>query len=158
VNVHFVDNDNLTVSTSDLPDIILDLFDDLNVTRCSEAYRRADSFHEDDKAQYAKIFTASGTNRLPPESIYNTVLHEFGHTLGLGHAHIPGEDLMCSVDEEEEMTCPTLPSDDLRPSVLNVKALLFIYGTDGFGGFNRALINKPYYILSNDSKGSSFGQ
>jgi hypothetical protein len=145
ISTHYISNDNLTIDPRDPPDIILDLFDEQNVTACSDTYGEADAFHEDNNAQYAKIYTACGSKHLSSESLYTTVLHEFAHLLGLGHARVQNVDLMCGTDMHRKMTCHILPADGAVPSDLDVEALLFIYGNDGFGGYNRVLINRPVY-------------
>jgi hypothetical protein len=50
---------------------------------------------------------------------YTTILHEFGHTLALGHAHTADGDLMCGI-ENGHKTCLSLPTYGTTPSVLDV--------------------------------------
>jgi len=58
---------------------------------------------------------------------YTTILHEFGHTHGLGDAHTAARrctrcsDLICGV-EIGHKTCLSLPTDDTTPSVLDVNS------------------------------------
>jgi hypothetical protein len=154
INVHNISDDNLIVYRTHPPDIMISLFDDLDSERCSDYFGEAEQFRDDNFPQYAEIFTACGDEYLPAESVYNSVLHEFAHLLGLGHAHTKDIDLLCSVDKYRKKTCPTLPPDTTRPSLLNIKALISIYGEDGFGGHNRVLINKPYYVLPSNQSGN----
>jgi hypothetical protein len=142
VNTRYISNDNLTIDPRNRPDVILDLFEERNATACSGIYGEADAFHEDYRPQYARIYTSS-------LGIYTTVLHEFAHLLGLGHAHVQNVDLMCGTDQHRKMTCNLLPADGAKPSGLDARALLFIYGSDGFGGYNRVLVNRPVYAANN---------
>ena len=147
VDIRYVDVGYLTVDPDHQPDIILLLDDDPARIQCSKYYGKASRAHEDYYPQYAKIFTMCGNEHLTSASLYKTILHEFAHTLGLGHAHTKGNDLLCGLDNYS-ITCPSLPSDDSRPSKLDVNALLSIYGNDGFGGYNRVSVNKSYYICT----------
>jgi predicted Zn-dependent protease len=80
------------------------------------------------------------------EEIYSTVLHEFGHALGLGHAHNQDGDLMCSTEVTNQMnstnmTCKPYSVQGAKPSELDIAALFYIYGTDGFNDPNNMLID-----------------
>ncbi len=56
----------------------------------------------------------------------NVVRHEIGHALGLVHADDP-TDLMYPTYDASAI------SSDKYPSALDINALLYIYGNDGFG-------------------------
>ncbi|MEM4312133.1 MAG: matrixin family metalloprotease [Nitrososphaerales archaeon] len=67
--------------------------------------------------------------------------HEIGHGLGLGHSNDDGK-------EPLDLMAPTYDfvgvNKDIYPSDLNLNALIFIYGTDGFGGINLSQIPSKY--------------
>ena len=70
--------------------------------------------HANDQNAYLDIPTSCLVDGKEQEAshqeIYSTVLHEFGHALGLGHAHNQDGDLMCSTELPNQtgvtyMTC-----------------------------------------------------
>ena len=76
--------------------------------------------------------------------VYSTVSHEFGHILGLGHAHNIDRDLMCSIEEDEENgnsfeSCYKDRSKRIEPSESDIKALIYKYKENGFKTPNREL-------------------
>ena len=74
--------------------------------------------------------------------IGSTAAHEFVHAIGVGHTfNIPG-DMMCSVEDDYGETCPGVYNKSTIPSVLNLAALVAIYGTDGFQNPNNDIIYK----------------
>jgi hypothetical protein len=77
------------------------------------------------------------------QEIYSTVLHEFGHALGLGHAHNLNGDLMCSTEltNQPSVTCEPYSVLNVKPSKFDINALLYIYGTDGFKEPNNRLFD-----------------
>jgi hypothetical protein len=103
------------------------------IQECSKYYGRDEEFHEDNHPQYAKILTSCGNAHLSELKLYNIVLHEFAHTMGLGHAYNIDGDLMCG-GAVGNRTCYVSPSDDIKISDLDTNALLWIYGTDGSVG------------------------
>ncbi len=44
-----------------------------------------------------------------------------------------------------------MANDSAEPSMLDIDALLYSYGTDGFGGMNRELSSKSYYLPSENT-------
>lgn len=71
-----------------------------------------------------------------PEAFRGVVKHEFGHTLGLGHAldrYSEGDDIAIL-----DLMHPGLVSleNEYYVSALDIKALLNIYTSDGFAGDN----------------------
>lgn len=60
----------------------------------------------------------------------NVVRHEVGHALGLGRETTDEPDLMDPTYDASAV------SDDIHPSDLDISALLYIYGSDSFGGVN----------------------
>ena len=77
------------------------------------------------------------------QEIYSTTLHEFGHALGLGHAYNNDGDLMCGTQGHNGVaigTCKQYSIQSTIPSVFDLKALFYIYGTDGFSEPNNKLI------------------
>ena len=64
VELHYYNVNNSTVYRTDPPDIILFMYDEHDRRKCAKYYGKADSFHEDNRPQYAKIFTTCGTEHL----------------------------------------------------------------------------------------------
>jgi hypothetical protein len=145
ITAEFIDDDNLTIYETFPPDIVLLLRADRNSLECQKYLGRAAEFHEDQTAQYAKILTSCGNIQLTQDQVYNIVLHEFAHTLGLGHAYNSDGDLMCGGSGKNK-TCKVEQDKILKPSILDTNSLIHMYGKDGFGEQNRVLINKPYYV------------
>ncbi len=94
---------------------------------------------------------------LPMDDVYSIALHEFAHTLGLGHAFNIDNDLMCSYDiypnGEEKETCSAYETTGrVEPSENDVKALLYKYGNDGFSSPNRNLFDegglRPVFMVT----------
>jgi tetratricopeptide (TPR) repeat protein len=91
---------------------------------------------------YSYVYTSCMGVELPHENVYSTVLHEFGHNLGLGHAYYKDGDLMCSDEKDKHehpiITCSSKESHK-DPTVLDIEGILYRYGTDGFDTPNRKL-------------------
>jgi hypothetical protein len=67
--------------------------------------------------------------------------HELGHALGLGHSNDDGTvplDLMAPTFDFKGVNY------DIYPSKLDLDAVIYIYGTDGFGGTNLSPIPSSY--------------
>ena len=72
------------------------------------------------------------------------MLHEFGHALGLGHAYFNDGDLMCGTQGYNGVTIKTSKQYSVqgaRPSALDIKALFYIYGNDGFNEPNNGMLD-----------------
>jgi hypothetical protein len=94
---------------------------------------------------------------LSQDVVYSTIIHEFAHTLGLGHAFNIDYDLMCSYDifpnGEGDYTCDNYDTAALvEPSDYDISALIYKYGTDGFSVPNRDLFEegglRPVYKIN----------
>jgi hypothetical protein len=135
--------------------IVIELVGELEGDECSSYFGYSDREFSDtspDPEIYAKIFTScpddsnpySKDNDLPHDLVYSTVSHEFGHILGLGHAHNIDGDLMCSIEEDEENgnsfeSCYKDRSKRIEPSESDIKALIYKYKENGFKTPNREL-------------------
>ena len=106
--------------------------------------------HANDQNAYLDIPTSCLVDGKEQEAshqeIYSTVLHEFGHALGLGHAHNQDGDLMCSTELPNQtgvtyMTCKPYSVLNAKPSELDIKALFYIYGKDGFNEPNNKMLD-----------------
>ena len=93
---------------------------------------------------YAKIVLASQNamgKALDKADFRNILRHELGHALGLGHANDNGsdnKDLMYPYYDYIEV------GYDVFPSVLDISALINLYGNDGFVGTNLSPIPQMY--------------
>lgn len=77
--------------------------------------------------------------RYQDDSQFTTViLHEVGHSIGLGHTH--GDNMSCPIDI---MNAETFSCSDI--SQLDIDAILYVYDNDGFGGDNNAEIPIFYH-------------
>jgi hypothetical protein len=127
-------------------DIVVTPRDEPNKNECQDSWGYSEKKNEN--RQYAIVYTSCGQAYASQDQIITTLYHELGHTLGLGHVFNKNTDLMCGRDEELQNRKTCFGDTDLsaRPSSLDIDALLYSYGTDGFGGFNRELRNEPYYL------------
>jgi hypothetical protein len=109
------------------------------------------------KPVYSEILTSCMTKDgkeedLSSDGVYSTVLHEFAHDLGLGHAFNTDGDLMCSVEEDGEGksvdTCYNDPTVRSEPSDMDVKAMMYKYGSDGFKKPNRDMSTNPFFVYT----------
>jgi predicted Zn-dependent protease len=136
--------------------IVIELVGELEGYECSSYFGYSDREFSDTSPDTleisAKVFTScpddsnpySKNNDLPHDLVYSTVSHEFGHILGLGHAHNIDGDLMCSIEEDEENgnsfeSCYKDRSKKIEPSESDIKALLYKYKENGFKTPNRKL-------------------
>ncbi len=145
--------DNLGANGS--KDIIIEITGDPQALLCNEAYGIAETLHQDfSKGIPVGVFTScvdeeGNTVDFPEDEVYSTALHEFGHSLGLGHAFYMNGDLMCSTDYDNSgnviETC-TSSVGKVEPSEADIMALLYKYGKDGFTQPNRELVGiRPIY-------------
>ncbi len=83
----------------------------------------------------------------PFDWVRSAASHEFGHALGLAHAWNT-KDLMCSIEYNQFFqpihTCPTSGDVD-NITLLDLAAVVNLYGSDGFTGQN--VVNIPYRYL-----------
>jgi predicted Zn-dependent protease len=137
--------------------IVIELVGELEGYECSSYFGYSDREFSDTSPDTleisAKVFTScpddsnpySKNNDLPHDLVYSTVSHEFGHILGLGHAHNIDGDLMCSIEEEDEEngnsfeSCYKDRSKKIEPSESDIKALIYKYEKNGFKTPNREL-------------------
>jgi predicted Zn-dependent protease len=137
--------------------IVIELVGELEGYECSSYFGYSDREFSDTSPDTleisAKVFTScpddsnpySKNNDLPHDLVYSTVSHEFGHILGLGHAHNIDGDLMCSIEEEDEEngnsfeSCYKDRSKKIEPSESDIKALIYKYKENGFKTPNREL-------------------
>jgi hypothetical protein len=133
--------------------IVIELVGELEGDECSSYFGYSDREFSDTSPEIsAKVFTScpddsnpySKGNDLPHDLVYSTVSHEFGHILGLGHAHNIDGDLMCSIEEDEENgnsfeSCYKDRSKKIEPSESDIKALIYKYKENGFKTPNREL-------------------
>ena len=136
--------------------IVIELVGELEGDECSSYFGYSDREFSDTSSDNpeisAKVFTScpddsnpySKDNDLPHDLVYSTVSHEFGHILGLGHAHNIDGDLMCSIEEDEESgnsfeSCYKDRSKKIEPSESDIKALIYKYKENGFKTPNREL-------------------
>jgi hypothetical protein len=129
---------------SDLsPDILIELVGD-PTHKCGVLGITERPTADQVKPIYSKIITSCILENevvLPSHRVFfSTVMHEFGHILGLGHAFTTDTDLMCS-----DHTC--INSGIEEPSELDIKALFYMYGIDGLNGPHRELAVDSYYKL-----------
>jgi hypothetical protein len=161
----------MTPSMPDLPnenlqyDVLIELAGDPAGEECND-YSFVLGYAEEfpynlDEPVYSRILTScvieGHQSELPFDLVYSTVLHEFGHILGLGHAFNIDGDLMCSEEINESSDnseiCDTDPFMKVEPSKLDVYALLYKYGIDGFQPPNRNLGEQPYYTMESPITG-----
>ena len=91
---------------------------------------------------YSYAYTSCMGVELPHEYVHSTVLHEFGHDLGLGHAYFKDGDLMCSGEKDKhEHPIITCSRKELNkdPTELDIEGILYRYGVDGFDTPNKKL-------------------
>lgn len=107
---------------------------------------------------YSKVFVSCEDifteEFLYPEEVYSIVLHEFGHVLGLDHTFKKQGDLMCpnsyeeSIDEDDEYDGCVWSKGENTPSDLDLEALLYKYGVDGFNSPNTKVKEESRFDFS----------
>ena len=137
-------------------DILLDIRKDRGGNQCNEnsgTLGFTADIENTQKPIQSQIFTTCMINNqisiFPLDTVYTTILHEFGHILGLEHAFNSDGDLMCSEEVSDRIInsgyCITDPYLLNEPSDLDIFALIYKYGDDGFQPPNRDLGDMPYY-------------
>ena len=137
-------------SFSERPDVIMDLVtrdDTSGYWNCDDWWGWADT-----TGPKPVPTTVCSLDDRSNAEIGATAVHEFVHAIGLGHTfNIPG-DLMCSI-EDDRPTCPGSAYESTVFSELNLRALVSIYGTDGFQNPNNDIVYKERFALGGYQNG-----
>jgi hypothetical protein len=140
------------IQPSMVPNIIIELIGD-PLYQCGVLYGGT---HRPDVDSFKPIYTMITTSCLIENDevlvghrmLYSTVLHEFGHVLGLGHTFNKDNDLMCGdeINYNQEIYHTCVNNFRSEPSNLDINAVLYMYGQDGFIPANRQLNEESYYV------------
>jgi len=104
---------------------------------------------------YSKVFASCEESFvekfLSGQQVHSIILHEFGHILGLDHTFEKQGDLMCpNVYEEpaEEYNGCMMSNGKNVPSELDIDALMYKYGLDGFRSPNTKVKDHSWFDFS----------
>jgi predicted Zn-dependent protease len=92
------------------------------------------------------VFTSCSGESFSHEQVNGMALHEFGHALGLAHAFFI-KDLMCSRESMENGTSfrTCIYDKYYAPTIFDLDALLYLYGSDGFSEPNKVVTEGSIY-------------
>lgn len=124
VDISYISRENFS-SIQNKADIAVVLRNESDSSVCSNQYGYSQPFREQIDPHYVIIYTSCGQSKFTNDQISTAVMHEFGHALGLGHAHNKDKDLMCSV-EYGAKTCSVLLNSFTLPSDLDIKSMLYM--------------------------------
>jgi tetratricopeptide (TPR) repeat protein len=153
-----IDNPNLE-EISEPVDVVLDITRSSPIDSCGSILGIAYPFPLDrTEPVYSKVYVSCENifteEFLYPEDVYSIVLHEFGHILGLDHTFEKQGDLMCpysyeeSIDEYDEYGGCNWSKGENVPSDLDLDALLYKYGVDGFDSPNTKVKEQSRFDIS----------
>jgi tetratricopeptide (TPR) repeat protein len=153
-----VDNPNLEKITEPI-DVVLHLTRSSLTDSCGPLVGITYPFPLDrTEPVYSKVFISCEDifteEYLYPEEVYSIVLHEFGHVLGLDHTFNMKGDLMCpnsydeSIDEDDEYDGCVWSKGENAPSDLDLDALIYKYGYDGFNSPNTKVKEESRFDFS----------
>ena len=114
--------------------------------RCSDAYGWVLIYKDNPKKPVDA--TICSDRKRDNAGVSATSAHEFIHAMGIGHTFNVRNDRMCSVEPGYGKTCPGTDKKSNIPSELNLDAIAYVYGRDGFRSPNNPDPSKIF--LAND--------
>lgn len=130
------------------PDVIVNLVDHEGHAECFDEYWGISDITKRKPVQTTVCSTSLGQSRSNVD-VSATAAHEFIHAVGLGHTFNKAGDMMCSV-EDGRATCNNLDSKSKIPSILNLEAVVELYGKDGFQNPNNNVRYESKFSLDNN--------